>query len=127
MALACVLLAGQLIRTFFAYTDRSRYGDEAILSAVLLGVSAVLLLATGHKIVAIVVAAIGGGFLVAKPVYYPMWSDFEERRVFSLNSETHLNFLVPGCLLLGLALLFVLTVRPKPDDPLSETAEHHGP
>ena len=114
LAVACALLAGQLVRSFFTFTERSRYGDEAILAGVLLGVSSLLVLATGRKGMAILAATIGGGLLIAKPLYYPMWSVYGENgRLFRLASETHLNFLVPGCLLLGLALLLVLTLRPR--------------
>jgi hypothetical protein len=106
--------AGLIIRTFFAFTEGSRYGDESIMSAILLGIAGLLLRGTGRTASAVLVPAVGGVLLVAKPLIYPMWSVYGgERSLFSLNSETHLNFFVPGGMLLVLALVIALTLRPR--------------
>ncbi|MEM7414906.1 MAG: hypothetical protein AAF389_05365 [Gemmatimonadota bacterium] len=115
-AAALVVLSGWIIQTFYTYRARSAYGEEAITAGVLIGVSAILLLATRRKLTAIAIALFGGVVLFSKPFLYPMWSDVEEQRVFRLMSETHLNFLVPGALLALLALIFALTIRPTPDE-----------
>jgi len=77
-----------------------------------MGVAALLLAATGRKASGISVSLLGGLVLMSKPFLYPMWSDFMgERRPYRLNSETHLNFLIPGILVFLLGLILTLTLR----------------
>ena len=110
LAVLAAASAAGLVHTFFAYTERSRYGDEAIASAILAGVSSVLFAVAGRKLLAVAVAILFGGALVAKPLLFPMIS-FHTEEVYRLTSETHLNFLVPGGLLLALAVILILTLR----------------
>ncbi len=110
LAVIAASAAAVVVHTFFAYTERSRYGDEAIAAAILAGVSSVLFAVAGRKLLGIAVAILFGGALVAKPLLFPMIS-FHTEEVYRLTSETHLNFLVPGGLLLAAAVVLILTLR----------------
>ena len=112
LAVLLTLGAASQILTFFTFSKGRGFADKSILSAILIGVSALLLASTGRKVSGMLLSILGGLVLMSKPFLFPIWSDFMgERRLFRLNTETHLNFLIPGILLFALGLLLSLTLH----------------
>jgi hypothetical protein len=65
-----------------------------------------------HRVIALGALALTGALLVSKPYAAPCVYDWMgERSVFSLNSETHYYFFVPGILALVLTALLALGTR----------------
>lgn len=91
--------------------------EQTVGAAVLIGVISIGLALGGRKLAAATASAWAGGFLVAKPLLRPVY--WEEGDFFSLDSETHLNFLVPGGALLVLASLFALALGRRGGSSLS--------
>lgn len=124
LAGAGLLWAGWLINTFFPYTEGSRYGDEALGAALLIGFAALLLMLARAALPAIAAALAGGVALIAKPLLHPMSTAAgNDGRPFSLTSETHLNFLVPGVVLVGLAALLTLVAARRAAGTARRTAD----
>lgn len=111
LAIMAAAVAAGFIYTFFSHTDGSGYGDQAAAAAILAAVSTILLALVGRRLLAIAVAILGGAALIAKPLLFPMMTSSDSAVPLGLTSETHLDFLVPGGLLLVLAVIVVLTLQ----------------
>jgi hypothetical protein len=94
---------GSLIPQLIA-TDSDRTGnDSPIAAALVLAAALVIFVASRWPLVGIAVAAAGSLGLVLKPAIWPMHSEWANvTHQLSYTAETHLYFVVPGVLLLGL-------------------------
>ncbi len=104
-------LSAVLLQMFYTFTARSAFGDEAILSGLALGACGIFWSLAGWRLRGIAILLLGGLLLIGKPFLYPMISDPETGRTFALDSETHLNFLLPGAVLAAFALLLAIAGR----------------
>lgn len=106
-----LLVAGVfLLRGWYFGTWGSPNTESIVGPAVMLGIAALLLAAGSTKLLAIASSALTGIALILKPILYPLRSEWMGRvSEFSYTSETHLNFVTPGVLLVILAVLISLS------------------
>jgi hypothetical protein len=90
--------------------------------AVLTGIVAITLLATRRKILSAALAFAAGLLLATKPILRPL---FYEDHAFSLTSETHLYFLLPGGALLVFGGLVLMSL-PRKEQGKAEKPEDRG-
>ena len=88
------------------------YGQVAIRAAVLAGAGAIAFGFAEITLAGALLAALVGAMLVAKPFVAPVVSDYGDvHTTFGITSETHLHYLIPGALLLGLSALLLANRR----------------
>lgn len=91
------------------YAFLGNASPHAIPTALAMGVPVILGLIAGHKIPAAIGAAWSGILLTVKPFGRPVF--MKDGDFFSLTSETHLNYFVPGILLLVTGTLIGLSIE----------------
>jgi hypothetical protein len=118
----CAAAAGALVAqgAFIFRNDGDYAVNHPIPHALATGLVAILLLVTGRKILSSVLAIVAGAMLALKPFVLPVM--VEDGRPFSTTSETHLNYLVPGVLLLGFAGLVLMSLPAKLADAKKASA-----
>lgn len=85
-----------------------------IVTAVLVGVFGLLALAAKQKIPSAALMSTSGLLLVLKPFARPVV--YEDGHVFGVTSETHLNYIIPGVILIVIAALIAMSIK-KGDGP----------
>lgn len=115
LAIAAGYLSLQALFAFF----RNGNSQNAILISIGMGVVVIALAVSGRTIQAAAAAALCGALFTAKPFVHPVVA--KDGYVFGVTSETHLNYIVPGVLLLIAAAIIAMTFtrgkkpwRPRP-------------
>lgn len=92
-----------------AYAFFRNGSPQGLSTALLAGLAVIGAAALGRKVPALVMALWSGALLAAKPFIRPVF--MKDGDFFSSTSETHLNYLVPGVLLLVTAALLVMSMQ----------------
>lgn len=107
---ALLLLGGVGLWCNFFFARYGVLGEQAIAAAVLFGAAA-LCATRVRRWLGLAIAVLGGAGIGLKPLVAPQWyGAFGSLPAgpFSLTSETHLYFLLPGAGLLGIAVVLFL-------------------
>lgn len=107
----CTGLFGVLALPTALFLVRNDSTNEAVVIAIAASILSFLLYSTKRRFLACFLAFVVGAILVLKPIVHPVTY---AGGVFSLNSETHYYFLIPGaCLLAVFGWLFVETLAQR--------------
>lgn len=95
------------VQSLFAFLGNGH--PHAIPTAILMGLPVILGAVSGRKFPAVIAAGWSGLLLPAKPFMRPVF--MKDGDFFGPTSETHLNYIVPGVMLLAAATIIAMTIR----------------
>lgn len=116
------LAGGAMVSFFYGLSRGVVFAAEAWLAFFLLALGTLAFRLGRFPLVGAAVALASGVALLLKPIFRPMWEETAGRlHIYSATDATHVNFYLPGILLVALSAVLVWRMRRTSGaDPVSQ-------